>query len=136
MAMASEWQSAAPYPSWAGYASALESYAQKVIDEGHGNLPPNESFPDWLKANDPVLRTNSLAGNTDGNRPGNKIIATRLLPIFQTKPAGWEALTLLNLVSRDANKTLREQLVEWRSLCAPDLQSFVTSVGTVLGINI
>jgi hypothetical protein len=136
ISMANEWDTAAPYPNWTSYASALASYAQNVVDEGHGHLPPNESLSQWLKANEPVLRTNSLAGNTDGNRTANKIIASRLLPVFQANPAGWEALTFLNLVSRDANKTLREQLVEWRSLCASDLQSFVTIVGTVLGINI
>jgi hypothetical protein len=136
MSMANEWQSAAPYPTWTSYASALASYAQNVIYEGHVHLPPNESLPEWLKANEPILRTNSLAGNTDANRPANKIVAARLLPAFQTNPAGWEALTFLNLVSRDTNKTLREQLIEWRSLCGPNLQSFVSCVGTVLGINI
>lgn len=132
--MAIEWRSAAPYPNWNGYSVNLADYAQTIIKEGLGLLGESEPLSGWLTNNEQKLRSNSLAGNTDANRPANKIVATRLLPIFEANPLGWEAVTCLNLVSRDINKPLNQHLIEWRGLCSPNHRKIISEIGRELGI--
>jgi hypothetical protein len=134
--MAAEWQTNAPYPNWSSYTVHLAKYAQDVVDEGFSLLAASEALSAWIQTNERVLRNNSLAGNTDGNRSANKIVATRLPPIFEANPTGWEALTRLNLVSKDINKPLDQQLIEWRDLCSEGDQKIVIEIGNALGLNI
>jgi hypothetical protein len=121
--MSRSWQTAPPYPAWRSYAPWLNAYAERRLALPEHHLPAGTPFLVWFRQNSAI-------------RDRNTIIAIQLLPIFEAKPRGWEALAFLNRGSPDANKSLAQHLAEWRSQCPEDLRQFVTRLAAVFAIKL
>jgi hypothetical protein len=128
-AMSRSWQTAPPYPAWRGYAPWFNAYAEQRLALPEHHLPAGTPFLVWFRQNQSALRQNSAI------RDRNTIIAIQLLPIFEAKPRGWEALTFLNRGSRNADRSLAQHLAEWRSQCPEDLRPFVTRIAGVFAVK-
>ncbi len=127
-AMSRSWRTAPPYPAWRSYAPWLNDYVEHrlALPEHH----PGTSFLVWFRKNQIALRRNSDL------RDRNTIIAIQLLPIFEAEPRGWEAVAFLNRGSSNAEESLAQGLVEWRSQCPEDLRPFVTRLAAVFAIKL
>lgn len=130
-AMAREWEAQPPYPNWKSYAPSLTSYAANRIEEAHKTLPAGADFPAWLRRNEMTLRQDPV------RRDLNLVVASRLLPIFERQPAGWEAMTHLNRGAASGNDgDLRQRLAAWRAACPQAHRGFVGEVATTLGARL
>ena len=128
-AMARTWQTTPPYPNWKGYASALGDYASKRQAEPAHKLPEGQTFGTWFATEEPAQRK-------DWTREKNTIIARELLPLFETNPAGWEALPYLKLGSRDVNQPLAKHLAEWHTNAPADQRAFIANFAAVFGVKL
>jgi hypothetical protein len=129
-AMGKSWETAPPYPNWKDFAPALTSYAQERIEDPKHQLPTDTDFLAWFHAEEPGLRKDST------QRGKNTIIAKQLLPIFETAPQGWEAVTFLNLGPHDRTMSLAQFLREWRDRCPADLQAVVKKIAATFGVSL
>jgi hypothetical protein len=129
-AMSRSWSSAPRYPAWRNYASWFDTYLEQRLQLPGYQLPAGTSFRTWFKQNEPGLRQNP------GLRDRNTIIATQLLPIFETAPHGWEAVTFLNRGSSGNNESLLQHFTEWRAACPNTLRPFVTEVAAVFSVKL
>lgn len=127
-AMSRSWQRSAPFRAWRAYAPEFAAYA----DERMKTAAPvaDAGFAAWLRKNEPAMRRNGT------QRDKNTAVALRLLPLLESEPRGWEALTFVNLGARDKGQTLAAFLAEWRQNCPAHLRPFVTSVADALGARI
>ena len=87
-------------------------------------------FARWFRRNEPAMRRNPML------RASNSIVARRLLPLLEAEPRAWEALTFLNLGTRDRRQPLAAFLAEWRQNCPSALRPFVEKVAQVFGIRL
>jgi hypothetical protein len=129
-AMSRSWRKAPLYPAWRNYARWLEAYAEQRITKPARQLPAGSSFLAWFRENEPGLRRNSAI------RDRNTIIAIQLLPVFESEPQGWEAVTFLNRGSLNVNASLAQYLGDWRSECPPELRPFVIRLAGVFGVKL
>jgi hypothetical protein len=90
-AMGETWKTAPPYRNWKSYAESLTKYAADRIEKAPAELPAGTAFKDWFRANEAKMREKSTL------REKNNVVAIQLLPIFETQPSGWEAITSMNL---------------------------------------
>lgn len=125
--MARSWRTAPPYPAWAGYAAALNTYAEQRLAQPEHRLPAGTSFPEWFRENQPALRRSPVL------RERNAIVASRLLPLFEAQPGGWEAVAFLPCGSRGAEASFDAHLEEWRAQCPAPLRPFVTKLAAAFG---
>ena len=129
--MGKSWKTKAPYPNWTSYSQSLTQYAQDRLDEASKGLPAGKSFIDWLRENELSMRENSVL------REKNNIVAFALLPLFEKNPSGWEAVTYLNLGSRqNPNLTLTQHLADWRAAAPIEHRAFITELAKVLGVTL
>ena len=75
--LAAEWEHSPPYPNWAPYAQALESYAENMLKEAHRALPPSTSLAAWFRNAETQLQANPYL------RKYNEVAANALLPLFE-----------------------------------------------------
>jgi hypothetical protein len=129
-AMSRAWRTTPPYEAWRGYASWLNDYAEQRLALPEHHLPAGTSFLVWFRENQSALRQNADL------RDRNTIIAIQLLPIFEAEPRGWEAVAFLNRGSSNAEESLAQRLVEWRSHCPVDLRPFVSRLAAVFAVKL
>jgi hypothetical protein len=129
-AMSRSWRTSPPYPAWRSYAPWLNDYVEQRLALPEHHLPAGKSFLVWFQENQAVLRQNSDL------RDRNTIIAIRLLPIFEAEPRGWQTVTFLNRGSFNAEESLAQHFVEWRSQCPDDLRSFVNRLAAVFAVKL
>jgi hypothetical protein len=128
-AMSRTWQVSPPYPAFRAYAPWLSDYAQQRLALPEHRLPAGTSFAYWFHRHEPALRKDA------GHRDWNTIIAAQLLPIFETEPAGWEAVTFLNRGSSNGQESLSEHFTRWRANCPNRLRPFVSKLAAVFGVR-
>jgi hypothetical protein len=127
-AMAQSWRRSAPFREWRYYAPDFADYAAERM---HASGPGGHAqFARWFRQNEPAMRRNPTL------RASNSIVAMELLPLLEAEPRGWEAITFLNLGTRDRKMPLAAFLAEWRENSPESLRSFVTKVAQIFGIGL
>lgn len=130
-AMSRSWQTHPPYPNWRAYAPSLAKYADDRLAETERTLPAKADFRSWLSQNEASMRACSTL------REKNNVVARRLLPLFERTPAGWEAVTYLNLGSRsDPKLSLAQHLADWRAAAPAEHKAFITALALELGVRL
>lgn len=125
-AMAQSWQRSAPFREWRYYAPDFSAYATERMRPVPGS---RANFTRWFRQNESAMRRNPKLRNS------NAIVAGELLPLLEAEPRAWEALTFMNLGTRDRKMPLATFLAEWRQNCPPALQPFIGKVAQVFGIR-
>jgi hypothetical protein len=126
-AMSRTWEASPPYPAFRTYARWLADYAEQRLRQPEHRLPA--SFSAWFQQHQAALRRNAE------QRDWNTIIASRLLPIFESEPAGWEAVTYLNRDRSNGLQSLSEHFSQWRAHCPENLRPFVSRLAAVFGVS-
>jgi hypothetical protein len=116
--MAQRWPMEPPYPSWADYAVSLASYAQDYLSCEERQLPTGMSLSAWLLSEEEGLRKDRY------QRDKNAVVAHSLLPIFESEPAGWNAIQRLP----DSSAMLVDYLLEWHASVEPADRPFVKRI--------
>jgi hypothetical protein len=129
-AMSRSWRTAPPYPAWRSYAPWFNDYVEHRLALPEHQLPAGTSFLVWFHENQAALRQNSDL------RDRNTIIAIQFLPIFEAEPRGWGAVAFLNRGSSNAEESLAQRFVEWRSQCPENLRPFVTRLAGVFAMKL
>jgi hypothetical protein len=127
-ALSRSWLIAPPYAAWRDYAPWFSTYAEQRLALPEHHLPAGTSFAVWFRANEPALRRDPT------RRDRNTIIAAQLLPIFGKEPRGWGALAFFSRAA-NANQSLSQHFIKWRSGCPRELQQFVTKLAAVFEVK-
>ena len=123
--LASRWQEAPPYPSWASYAPAFTRYAHRLVDSEHRNLPAGTAFVAWYHENERALESNPYL------RTRNELAATALLDLFEA-PGGLRAIGYLNLET-PAREDLASYLAAWQDCCPEAQRPLIERLISLLG---
>ncbi len=108
--MARRWPDAPPYSNWKDYAKHLAVYVENRLSRPEIQLPETIDLKEWLVAHEEELRKDPYQENMD-DRPLNGLVAKQLLPIFESAPAGWNAISRLP----DSSEKIDSYLGEWYS---------------------
>ena len=112
--MAKRWPTDPPYPNWASDAKALEEYGQEDCSRQEV-LPEGMTLQSWLVLHEEALRKDEY------QRKKNALVAYALLPIFESTPAGWNAIRNLP----NSSGSLADYFVDWHSAVEPVDKAFV-----------
>ena len=128
-ALAVSWKSPAEWPF---ESECFGKYSSNRMTETARQLPQAKSFEQWFKEEEPFLQKHPV----HGKREKNCIVASQLLPLFETNPCGWEALCFLNTGERILQKPLNIHLAEWQSNSPAHLRDFIKEVAAVFSISL
>ena len=103
--MAEGWRTSPPYPGRTDYAESLATYADSYLSREERRLPVGTTLSDWLLSEEESLRQDRY------QRDKNAVVAYSLLPIFESKPSGWNAIRRLPTSSA----MFQDYLSEWHS---------------------
>ena len=106
--MARRWPDAPPYQHWKDFADSIADYANNHLSRPEIQLPQNISLREWLSSHEEELRADPYQENMDG-RPLNELVAKQLLPIFESAPEGWNAISRFP----DSPEKIDSYLGEW-----------------------
>ncbi|MDE2584356.1 MAG: hypothetical protein KGN39_03080 [Betaproteobacteria bacterium] len=128
--LAATWEAAPPYPGWEDYSPALQSYAERLLDEPHRRLPQEMPLSAWLRAKEPGLRNHPYL------REENEVVANQLLPLFEEQPQGWQALASLNRdqAARPADDDVFRHLQRWYDNAPAGQRAFLRNLLAHLGV--
>jgi len=126
--MAERWKTDPPYPNWRSFAPHLASYAADRLKKAP--LPKGTTLAQWYRTHAEHLRTHAC------DRPKNEIVAGVLLPMFEAKPARWQAVQYLNAGARPEPRTFAEYLSDWRRHCPSVHRPFVEHVAERFGVEL
>ena len=129
-AMSRAWQTDPPHPALRAYAPWLADYVNQRLSVPENRLPAGTSFSTWLRHHEPALRKEAE------RRDWNTTIATKLLPIFEAEPAGWEAVTFLNRGRSNGGQSLSDHFAQWQANCPGNLRLFVSKLAAVFGVGL
>ena len=130
-AMYHDWETNPPYSNWKDWRVNLWNYAQKRLDEPGHRLPDGQDFPAWYREHEA-----SLLEHASHQGALTVIVARHLLPVFESDPAGWQAVAYLRSGEVNPHGPLEPMLPAWRDACPEPLQGFVVRVGEALGIDL
>lgn len=120
------WKTTPPRPEWASEADRMRRFFDLLVNEGHRRLPPHTALAAWLQDNEPRLRADPYL------RDKNEVVANLLLPLFDSNPENWDAVTYLNLDPDDAHDSLQDYLSHWYRNAPSDHKIFIASVLALL----
>ena len=100
----------------------LTAYADKIISDYSLAGVSDSKFAAWLLAEETELRKDPY------QREKNKIVACRLLGLFEECPHGWNGIRALPTSSA----TMLDYLKEWYATAPPDDRPFIDRVIAVL----
>ena len=121
--MAVSWHQNPPYTHWRSYREHLLRYANNRIKAVQNEIPEDDAVGSWLLEHEVVGRTNPY------EREGNRIVALRMLPLFEQHPEGWNAIRHLP----QSNAPIGVYLAQWRAVVHPCDQAFIGLIQKALG---
>ena len=116
------WEKNPPYPTWATYAKHLSEYADNEAGNVAGQAPDDVSWEEWLRRHEEKSRADPY------ERVGNRIIALRMLPLFENDPEGWNAVRRLPA----SEVRIREFLAQWKEAADPQDREFIQRIERAL----
>jgi len=103
--MAVTWKTKPPYDRWKDYAKDIQAYADD-LQKAEDKLPEGKTLAVWYKENSAALR------RTPWLRDKNRIVANRLLVLFEADPSGWAAIEYINS-GKGASDSFQDYLSNW-----------------------
>jgi len=126
--MGEVWKTDAPYPHWKAYAAHLTTYAQQRIDKA--SMDERVTLAQWYRQHEKTLRRFAT------RRSLNNVVAVELLPLFESQPESWEAVTWLNAAEVDHPQTFREYLRDWHDHAPPRHRLFIRKIAAKFGVSL
>lgn len=128
-AMGKSWETAPPYPNWKDYGKSLTDYAADRLDATLKSLPEDFRFREWFAKHEPSMRGNST------QRELNNVVARELLPVFESAPGTWEAVTFYHAARRDPSQSLKARLADWHRSCPAKHHPAIRSIAAIFGLT-
>ena len=128
--MAVKWLREPTIPGRESYAEAINTYVRDWMSREETHLSPGETLSEWVIYREPEFRREPLT--LEKQRLNQALIAYELLPIFETQPSGWNAITTLPT----SESNLKEYLGEWHSNVDGYDKAFVTSISDAFGYQV
>ena len=115
-----------PCSGWDNYAADLQIYSQELLSRQEVCLPEDTTLQAWLSLHEKVLQKHRYCRNK------NALVAYKLLSLFESYPAGWNAIQSLP----DCSGSLEEYFVEWYSSVDTPDKEFVARLSNAFGYSI
>ena len=116
------WDVPPPYQNWESYGVELLKYADDVSAQAIEKTPDNAAWKEWISNHENMSRSCPY------KRLGNRIIALRMLPLFEDCPQRWNAIRRLP-VSKERLETF---LAQWENAVDQQDRDFIQQVRDVL----
>ncbi len=126
--MAATWATAPPYPHWASYSAALDSYDKERLQHLRTFVSPND-FRSWLSEELPALNRDAVI------RDLNAIVAWWLLPVFLDDPMIWKATEFIN-DAPDISGDPQCYFESWLASTDLEAQPFVRKICARMGFDL
>jgi hypothetical protein len=105
--LAATWDERPPLRRWIGYGEKFGAYAQQLLSQPHREVPQEQTFLAWYKANADVLPENPY------DREKNELVAGQLLAIFGNDVTRWQSIVYLNPYRESAVQSFPKYLLDW-----------------------
>jgi hypothetical protein len=126
--LAKRWAQRAPYAEWRAYSPQFTAYADDLISNWLAIA--ERRLPQWLEDHRPRMARDPARRDLNGT------IALALLPMLESNPQDWRAVTWLNVAPSAASETFPEYLAKWHRATPPAHQPFIRAVAAKLGYRI
>ncbi len=120
--MKDTWDVSPPYPNWKSYGVELLKYANNVSAEAIDKTPDNAAWKEWISNHENMSRPCPY------KRLGNRIIALRMLPLFEGFPQRWNAIRRLPV----SEERLGTFLAQWENAVDPQDRDLIQQVRDVI----
>ena len=128
--MSKRWKTDPAYENWTSYSSSLAKYAHGRLTAPERALPSDMRLSGWFAVHQDALRSDPYI------RDHNAVVAYQLLPIFEARPASWNAIQRLPAGQHPAtNSPTRDYLRSWRSVVDPHDRHVVDQVMQSFGMS-
>ena len=120
-----QWEAEPPYPNWQNYHSNFTKYAEDAEKNCESinldfSVEPNENL--------------SYLRREEYDRPKNRYIALKLLPLFYRRPELWHAVPFLCRVNE--RRTFHLALKEWQQVSPPESRTALTELAATFSIKL
>ena len=126
-AMAVKWLTEPTFHGSQDYANKINSYVVDCMSRDGTHLSAGETLSEWIVDKEAELRREPVA--LENQRLNQSLIAYELLPLFESQPSGWNAVTCLPT----STALLREYLGQWHSRVETDDKRFVSHIAEAFG---
>lgn len=125
--MAELWRKDPPNPVWKSYAPRFAEYAGDVIDSR--SQVSASRLGDFYRKNAATLRNNPV------DRPLNGAIAAVLLPLFESSPEQWRAVSWLNSAPSPEGESFDGYLKKWLRAVPDRHKAFVREIMNLFQVD-
>ena len=126
--LAVNWDERPPLRKWSGYGAKFGAYADQLLSQAHRQLPQEQTFLAWYKANADLLWENPY------DREKNEVIAGELLAIFGDDAIRWQSIVYLNPHLESAAQSFPKYLLDWYQACPEQSRVAVKGVFQLFGL--
>lgn len=127
-AMGKSWKTAPPYPNWKDYGKSLTQYAAERLEATAKALPEGFGFRTWFVEHEGPMRKNPT------QRELNNVVARELLPVFESAPGTWEAVTFYHATRRGPDQSLKERLADWHQAVPAVHRPAIRRIAAIFGV--
>ena len=128
--MGRTWRTSPPYAHWSSYSAALTKYAEELLNKPDESLPPGTTLAQWYERNAKALRAEPCL------REKNRLIAKQLLPLFEKRPANWQAVGYLNHSKPARAGDFAAYLAAWHGDVPAEHKPLVRRIAGMFGIRL
>jgi len=126
--MAETWKTSAPYPHWRSYSASIARYIEKNMAKAE--LLDDRAFVEWYRRHAAELGKNAYI------RDKNRVVARKLLGLFEKTPEHWEALGYLRGLALGHKGSFKEFLAEWRRRAPAKHRAFIAKIAALFGLRV
>lgn len=126
--MAETWKTSPPYPGWRSYSASLAKYVEKHT--ARAELLDDPAFVEWYGRHAAELEKNAWV------RDRNRVVARKLLALFEKTPEHWEAVVYLRGLAPERRGTFKEHLAKWRRRAPGKHRAFIAKIAALFGLGI
>ena len=116
------WTVSPPCPEWQSYGESLLEYEALLLAEVGGKMPNDATWGEWISEHENQSR------DCPYRRLENRVIALRILPLFEDYPQGWNAIRRLP----ESEERLGAFLAQWEDAVDPQDRNFIHRVRVAL----
>ena len=119
------WTEYPPYPDWAPYGRSLSEYVDAAAAKVAEETPDDVAWEEWMRRHEELSRADPY------ERMGNRIIALRMLPLFEDDPKGWNAIRRLPA----SEARIGAFLAQWEEVADPRDREFIQRIEGTLRLQ-
>ena len=120
-------KTSAPYPTWRSYNASIASYMTKHMAKAE--LLDDRAFVEWYGRHAAAFEKNGYM------RDKNRVVARKLLGLFEKTPEHWEALVYLRGLASGHKGSFKDYLAQWRRRAPVKHRAFIAKIAALFGLR-